>query len=152
MITKVGERLDSDHWTFDDRKERGCSHDAKDFIVASTIFDSTTGYYPRKIKTLAGKHRKIKLSNPAIGEDTHPIPPEVFAMAEQFQDEPEVAVRKLETNPQIPTFGPKDSATESRIDLYKHLETYCRHNNPRRSVLSQSKIAIHRRPILRMVQ
>lgn len=35
-------------------------HERREANVATTFYDSTTGYYVRKIKTLTGRYRKIK--------------------------------------------------------------------------------------------
>lgn len=94
--------------------------------MATTFFDSITGYYTRKFKALNGRYHRVKLGKPAPGADPNIIPPDILEAGEQYQDQARPA---LPPTVGIPTFGPKAVAIDpdpDRIDLYTRLESYYR--------------------------
>ncbi len=108
-------------------------HERREANVATTFYDSTTGYYTRKIKTLTGRYRKIKLGKPGTEHaDPNVIPPDIFVLGDRWQDEHHVVspIPKVET--QTPSSGhqagppPSWTPTARRIDLFDKLASFYR--------------------------
>lgn len=114
--------------------------------MATTFYDDNTGYFVRKIKTLTGKYRKIKIGKPAPGSDPNIIPPDILDMGERWQDEHIViqpakveSAATLTVESAATVFGPQPAR---RIDLYQHLEAYYRSQSKRLRPLSLDKLRL----------
>jgi site-specific recombinase XerC len=83
--------------------------------MASTFFDSVSGYWVRKIRTVAGKYQTIKLGKPTPGEDPLVIPPHIHDLANRCTD--------FDRKPEIPAAHPNPAPS---IDLATKLESFYR--------------------------
>jgi integrase/recombinase XerD len=84
--------------------------------MASTFYNSVSGYWVRKVRTVAGKYQTIKLGKPNPCDDPRLIPPHIHDLADRYSD--------FGAKPESPRqFTP---APTKPIDLETRLESFYR--------------------------